>query len=432
MPPSIATAVPFADLIGHSFDEAAFLWRRWEHELASPTRNLDEVWSWTEDRLHGALDGVRVAGADLVDLAVKELLSEENDRVTVAAGLLASSQEPRAGNTLSDALHAAEGIRLAVILRALELLGTPHALRSAASVLSANGPFGAAALCRLKAFRRVAAGDELMVAFESGVPSFKATALRAALYVPTRRAEEIIAVALDDDNMSVRLAAAETGMCRGMRVARDMAFARPRRLDAATGPFLRIVGMLGEADDHEIVFAALRVPALQLHAIWALGHIGTARAAEACLAGMRHEKLARASGEAYCWITGADLARDSLARKETPVDAPAFEDDDLDANLVPPPEAQWPVPDLEAVTRHWGERQAAFSPNVRHIHGRPASTHTLMTMMESGPMLRRPDLAFELRARTQGKYDVEASAFSNSQRQMMAAGRAAASSHGER
>ena len=50
MPPSIATAVPFADLIGHSFDEAAFLWRRWEHELASPTRNLDEVWSWTEDR----------------------------------------------------------------------------------------------------------------------------------------------------------------------------------------------------------------------------------------------------------------------------------------------------------------------------------------------------------------------------------------------
>ena len=59
----------FSDsLVEESFDEAAFLWRRWEDELTSLTRNLDEVWSWTEDRLHGALDGVRVAGNRLTDM----------------------------------------------------------------------------------------------------------------------------------------------------------------------------------------------------------------------------------------------------------------------------------------------------------------------------------------------------------------------------
>ena len=68
-----------------------------------------------------------------------------------------------------------------------------------------------------------------------------------------------------------------------------------------------------------------------------------------CLAGMKHEPLARACGEAYCWITGADLERDGLARRRAPPDVPAFEDDDLDANLVPAPEELWPLPDADAV-----------------------------------------------------------------------------------
>ena len=63
MSPLQAATEPFRDLVDESFDEAAFLWRRWESELTSLTRNLDEIWSWTEDRLHGALDGVRVGGA---------------------------------------------------------------------------------------------------------------------------------------------------------------------------------------------------------------------------------------------------------------------------------------------------------------------------------------------------------------------------------
>src|SRR5262249_11656523 len=145
----------------------------------------------------------------------------------------------------------------------------------------------------------------------------------------------------------------------------------------------------------------------QRFAIWALGHIGTARAAEMCLAGMSHEHVAHASGEAYCWITGADFERDGLARKETSPEVPAFEDDDLDANLVPQPETLWPAPEVEAVARHWAERRSRFAVDVRHIHGRPVAQEALLSMIETGPMLRRPDLILQLRARTRGRYDVE-------------------------
>ncbi|MNC84855.1 hypothetical protein D3C83_04230 [compost metagenome] len=183
--------------------------------------------------------------------------------------------------------------------------------------------------------------------------------------------------------------------------------------------------MLGGAAEHEVVYAALRVPALQREAIWALGHVATPRAVEACLAGMKHEGVARACGEAYCHITGADLERDGLAVREVPPDAPPFEEDDLDADLVPPPDAAWPLPDAEAVQRDWTTRAAQFAAEVRHVRGRAATREALVAAIEHGPMLRRHDLVFELRARTRGSYDVETRAFASRQRQMMAAARAA-------
>jgi hypothetical protein len=50
--------------------------------------------------------------------------------------------------------------------------------------------------------------------------------------------------------------------------------------------------------------------------------------------------------------------------------------------------------------------------------------------MESGPMLRRPDIGFELCVRTGGQYDVETRGFGPAQRRMLAAARAAASAPG--
>jgi uncharacterized protein (TIGR02270 family) len=424
MPPLQNASAPIPDLVDESFDEAMFLWRRWEDELSSPTRNLDEVWSWTEDRLHGALDGIRAAGAGLIDVATAGLLSEEIDRITVSAAVLGSSPAPGACDAIAAALSVAEGDKLTAIVRGLELLGSNQALRTAAATLAASRPDYAQALCRLKRFRRAAPGDELISAFQSTIPSVQIDAVRAAGYVPSHSAEALIAAALRSADPSVKYAAVESGVCREIEQAWAMATRQARQHDAEAGAYLKLLAMLGTPNEHEIVYSALPVPELQLDAIWALGHIGTLRAAESCLAGMQYEALARASGEAYSWITGANLERDGLAVKDALPDVPAFEDDDLDANLVPEPEALWPMPDLEAVRRHWLARRPDFVPDVRHIHGQPVDDDRLLDMIETGPMLRRPDLVLELRARTRGKYDVETRAFRSRQRQMMAAGRA--------
>jgi uncharacterized protein (TIGR02270 family) len=318
------------------------------------------------------------------------------------------------------------------MIRGLELLGSDQALRAAAAVLGSSDPVLASALCRLKMFRRVVPRDELAGAFSSKMPAAQIEALRAARLITSGAADEWIASALQGEDAAVRYAAVESGVCLRMAHAWDAAMRFAGQRDPQAGPYLKLLALFGTAAEHEIVFGALRIPGLQPAAIWALGHIGTERAVEACLAGMKHEPLARACGEAYCWMTGADLNRDRLAIDETPADAPALEDDDLDANLVPAPEALWPLPDPDAVRKHWLKRGSDWGATVRHVLGRPVTGDVLLDTIERGPMLRRPDLVLELRVKTRGRYDVETRAFTSRQRQMMAAGRNAVSGQGGR
>lgn len=431
MPLTAGASQAFDDLVEESLDEAVFLWGRWEHELVSLTRSLDEIWSWTEDRLHGALDGVRAAGPRLIDVGIEAMASGEPRRVSVGAALLASSADPAATQAFVSALRSAGDPALGSIVRGLELLGTRSALRGAATVLGErDAPSCKAALCRLKAFLRAAPGSELAAAFEQGDTTAKAEAIRAAQYLPRQQAEEWLARGLASPDPLVRYAATEMGTRRGDRAAWRVVTEQGAALDAASGPYLHLLALFGSAAEHDIVFSALRIAALRPQAVWALGHIGTVRAAEACIAGMKHDELARACGEAYCWITGAELERDGLARQEAAPEVPAFEDDDLDANLVPTPEALWPLPDVDAVRQHWLARRPAMHPTARHLRGIATSQSKRVAAVETGPMLRRSDLVLELQARTKGKYDVETRAFTARQRKMMAAGRAALTADG--
>jgi uncharacterized protein (TIGR02270 family) len=430
MPSSSNAAGPLRDLIDESLDEAVFLWQRWESELSSLTRNLDEVWSWTEDRLHGALDGVRVAGEAAVDILAPALLSENPAQASVAAAVLGGRTDAAAIDALTSAMLTVEGDALRPIVRGLELSGSNQALRAAASALAGGGPAHAAGLCRLKAFRRAAIGAELKAAISGEAPRAHADALASAFYPASGQFDEAILAGLASSDDEVRGAAVTAGISRGMTAARDAALRLAREPGPIGGPFLKFVAIFGAVKDHDLVFAALRVPAQQKDAIRALGHVGTARAAEACIAGMKHEPLARACAEAYCWITGADLTRDRLAKIEAQTEAPEFEEDDLDANLVPAADDLWPAPDADAVRAHWESRRDSFTPDVRFAHGVPASLDRLMTLVETGPMLRRPDLILELRARSRGSYDVEPRAFAARQRQMMTRAREAAAQRG--
>ncbi len=422
------TAEPYWDLVEQSLEEAAFFWKRWEADLGSLTRSLDEVWSWTEDRLHGALDGVRVAGDKVVAATEAALRGKDHAAITVAAHVLAAQTHASAREALATAVRNTKGTPLLAMTRGIETAVLDGSFAPVTAVLASAGPEHSAALCRIKRFRRVGAGREAMEALQSGIPRLQADALRSLAYAEQAMAARHIAWGLKSDDPEVRCAAIQTGIRRGEPAAWQAAVQLAEERSAACAPLLPSLAALGSPEEQQLVLGALREPSLQCAGLFALAYIGTPEAVETCLAGMRDEKLARSAGEAYCAITGAELARDGLARTE-PDDGPSpprLEDDRLDANLVPAAADQWPLPELNAVRGHWQSVQGKFDRGVRHWRGRPVGLEGLAAAIERGPMLRRDDLACELAVRTAGKYDVEVRAFAHVQRSMMQAARSKA------
>ncbi|MDE2448834.1 MAG: TIGR02270 family protein [Gammaproteobacteria bacterium] len=420
------TAEPYWELVEQSFEEAAFFWKRWETDLESPARSLDEVWFWTEDRLHGALDGVRVAGEKVVEATDAALRGKDPAAITAAAHVLAAQTTAHAREALATAVRGAKGALLQAMTRGMETAALDASFATVTAVLASAGPEHSAALCRIKRFRRVSPGREATDALQSGIAHLQAEALRSLTYsADESAAARHICAGLESGDGEVRCAAILTGIRRGDPAAWQAAVQLAEERNADCGPLLPSLAALGSPEEQELVIRVLREPSLQRVGLFALAYIGTPQAVEICLAGMKDEKLARSAGEAYCAITGAELARDGLAAPE-PAEGPSpprLQDDKLDANLVPTAADQWPLPDLDAVRRHWQGIQRQYGPGVRHWRGRPAGLETLVAAVERGPMFRRDDLALELAVRTGGKYDVETRAFADVQRSMMQAAR---------
>jgi uncharacterized protein (TIGR02270 family) len=416
---------PIWDLVEESLDEAEFLWGRWEGELASLTRNLDDVFNWTEDRLHGALDGVRVGGEAALDKYLLPALAGENlPRATVAAHVMAAGFGTRAIGALGDVLFTATGAKLDALLRGIETASIDGTFVPVANKLAQGDAARAGALCRLKAFRRAPVGAELAGPLAAEATPVRAQALRAARFAGDD-ATRLIEQAYSHPDASVSCAAIETGLRRQLPGAWTAARERARAAAPANAALLRWTAALGAAEEFRVVANAAANEELRRAALYALGHVGTAEAVEICLAHLEDAKAARAAGEAYCAITGAELERDKLDAREPETETPAFEKDDLDANLVPAAEDLWPLPNAEAVRKHWSGIKTRFEPGARYLLGQPRNVPSLIGAIESAPMLRRPDWIFELGARTQGKYDLEPRAFRAVQQRQALAARAA-------
>jgi uncharacterized protein (TIGR02270 family) len=419
---------PFPDLVEENLEEAAFLWGRWETELTSLTRNLDAVWSWTEDRLNGTLDGVMVAsGALLSDVIDQALAHDESTFHTVAAHVLTVAPEPDARARLAGVLCEARGARLAAMLRGIEVSQLDGTFSTVTRALIKQGPEHCAALTRIKSFQRAALGAELVGAWEADTVPEQVTALRAAGFIEARAASQWVSRGLEHAEPAVRIAAVESGVRQRQRGAwsavRELAAAR----EAGSGSLLRLLAMFGKEADHRVVYEALSQGSSARAAFWALGHIGTREAIEQCLAAMRDPAFARLAGEAYGAIIGIDLTRERLTAPE-PEEAPSlppFEQDDLDADLIPQREQLWPLPDAAACAAHWRKIQSRYAAGTRHLRGAPFALSGLMAAIDKGPMLRRADYALELYVRTQGACDVETRAATFTQRRMIADSRAA-------
>lgn len=424
--PARPTATPLRDLIDESRDEAAFLWRRWETELASTTRNLDEVWLWSEDRLQGALDGVRAADdTHLLEVLAACLRSEQLEQRTLAAHLLANASASGARELLIEALRQAEGPALQAMVRGIETAALDGSFVPVTQMLSRHSPAHRAALCRIKAFQRAVPGQELVDTYQSNEVPLQVEAMRASVALPLEYCTKWVEIGLAHESLPVRMAAMEVGIRRSMRTAWLAAVQCVHDTPLAAPGLLKYLAMLGGPNEQTLLASCLQHEALRPTVIQALGLMGTLEAVDLCLTYLTDAQLARWVGESYCLVVGVELERDKLHLADPPEsnEPIAFEADDLDANLIPAAHESWPLPDPAAVMAHWQALRNSMPAGQRFLRGQPCTTGTLLQAVTTGPMLHRPDHVFELAVRTQGQLDVEIRAFRTVQQRMLAASR---------
>jgi uncharacterized protein (TIGR02270 family) len=219
--------------------------------------------------------------------------------------------------------------------------------------------------------------------------------------------------------------AVESGLILGLpeawRVGRSLALADV----SGSGALLPALAMLGTPAEHDRVLQLLGRASRQRDAIWALGFAGRRSGADACVDLLAQQRHVRLAAESFCAITGLDLAGAGLVAPRALAgeddEPPLFEDDDLDAALVPRADERLPEPEVSGVIRWWNANRARFDPGVRYLGGQPTSLQRLAGALAGGPMRRRAPIAFELAVRTHGCLQIEPRAFISDQLRQLAA-----------
>jgi uncharacterized protein (TIGR02270 family) len=109
---------------------------------------------------------------------------------------------------------------------------------------------------------------------------------------------------------------------------------------------------------------------------WLIGH-------------MANDQDARAAGEAFSLITGADLALLDLERKPPENFESGPNDDPDDPNVDMDPDDGLPWPDPERIKAWWEKHSARFQPGTRYFMGAPVTRDHCIDVLKNGYQRQR-------------------------------------------
>jgi uncharacterized protein (TIGR02270 family) len=104
---------------------------------------------------------------------------------------------------------------------------------------------------------------------------------------------------------------------------------------------------------------------------------------------MQEQKSARAAGEAFTLITGADLALLDLERKPPEDFQFGPNDDPDDPNVDMDPDDGLPWPDVKKVEAWWHANEARFQKGTRYFMGQPVTKEHCIHVLKTGYQRQR-------------------------------------------
>jgi uncharacterized protein (TIGR02270 family) len=408
------------DVLEEHLDEAAFLWSQWERALVSASYDRAHT-AECEGRLLAHVDGLVVgAEAAVSELLLPGLETDEPERISAAAlALLAGKRELV---EVLEVLDSGDEVQRAGVGRALALSEREGLEAVLLKRLAAEDPALRAVAFQVLAFRGVVPQETRTQWLYRDDAGPVIAALRDPRPLARELAQSVLPQLLMDPRPGVREAAITTGLVSGARAAWKACRTGVEEGGSGWRQGLVVLALGGDERDAEGLVALLRQEPLRADVLWALGFSGQALAAEACLEWMGDDKVASLAGEAFSAITGLKLEGEYQKPPKEEGDALApLEEEDLDADLVPGPEASLPVPVREAVERWWQKARKGFERGTRYLRGNKLDAGSLLEALGREPMRRRPTLALELAIRSRGAHLLQTRAFTRRQQAELSA-----------
>ncbi|HYO56127.1 TIGR02270 family protein [Archangium sp.] len=412
------------DVLEEHLDEAAFLWAQWEQALWSAAYTLSEVEAGPEGRMRAHLEALVMGGRRVTERFLKPALAGDDVECirTAAFALLAEGEEADVDAVLRVLTEGEEAGRAAV-QRALEVSEWKALDERLRPLLDTEAASVQAAALEVLRFRRIYPGPVLLTLLTHEAQRVRTAAWRAACLWPEKVSPETVRRALDSSDVASRSMAVELGLMHGMRVAWKCCQELVESAGASGRMARVLLAMGGEPGDVEWLTKLLEVHGLRRDVLWALGFSGRVAAAEACIPWLGDEEVGGTAAEAFCSITGLPLEEEFVRESpEEPSEEPIpFDEEALDAELVPGPDPELVLLEPAAVERWWGQARKDFEPKGRYLGGNPLVLGRLMEALGLAPMRRRPMLALELAIRSRGRHQVETRAFSSVQKRQLEA-----------
>jgi uncharacterized protein (TIGR02270 family) len=405
------------DVLTEHFREAAFLWSQWERALRSTDFDLSEA-AALEERLLAHLDGL-VLGGELVasELLLPALETDEAEQISAAAFALLDANREREREEALAVFDEGDALQRDAVGRALGLCeqeGLEAALRKR---LTADEVAVRVAAYQVLAFRGAAPAETRV----EWLYRDEATQVIAALEDPRPLPQDIVQTVLPqllvDPRPGVRAAAITSGLISGARAAWRACRKVAEEGGEGRSQCLMALALGGEVQDTEWLVGLLSQEKLRAEVLWALGFTGQCLAAEACLDWMEEEAVAPLAGEAFSAITGLKL--EGKYRKPPPAKEEGLiplEEEELDASLVPGPEASLPLPRPGAVEGWWLKAGKDFERGARYVRGKKVGgAGEFVEALRHEPMRRQPVHALELAIRSRGALGLQPRAFTRRQ-----------------
>jgi uncharacterized protein (TIGR02270 family) len=383
-------------ILQQHFDEAAFIYASRTSLTGAPHAKLHHL-SRFDNRLAGHLDGLVIAGAHAEPVSAVALESPSAGNVFVAATLAIGGKQ-------TDGLERLLAMVEAVPEKQKELIGAFGWLERAqlqgivANLLSSKVPFRQTTGIAACALHRVDPGLATARWMEHSDAVVRARALRTAGELGRRELVSTLARAINDPDASCQIWAAWAAVLLGDR---QNALDFLKHAAFAEGPLqaraFQVVLLAAEiADGHLLLSRCADDPVQQRKLIQGSGFIGDPAYVPWLISLMADDSTARLAGEAFSFITGADLAELDLER-DAPEDiaaGPNDDPDDEDVEMDADEDLPWPDPAL--VQAWWKQNASRFKTGVRHLAGSPVTAGQCWHVLGNGYQRQRIAAALHL------------------------------------